>query len=63
MPYKVPVSVLVVIYTSSLDVLLLRNGGDTLGLSAAEHEIATGIFSDTAGFWRSQQKPFWVFFC
>jgi len=48
---------------SAAYVLLLRNGGDTLGLSAAEHEIATGIFSDTAGFWRSQQKPFWVFFC
>lgn len=44
-------------------VLLLRNGGDTLGLSVAEHEIATEIFAGTVSFWKSQGKPFWVLFC
>ena len=44
-------------------VLLLRNGGDTLGLAAADHEIAMEIFVDTVGFWKSQDKPFWVLFC
>jgi hypothetical protein len=44
-------------------VLLLRNGGETLGLSAADHDIVTGIFVDTANFWKSQGRPFWVFSC
>lgn len=44
-------------------VLLLRNGGGTLGLSAADHGIATEIFAGTVSFWKSQGKPFWVFFC
>lgn len=44
-------------------VLLLRNGGETLGLSAVEHGIATEIFTDTVSFWKSKNKPFWVFFC
>ncbi len=43
-------------------VLLLRNGGDTLGLSDAEHHIVMEIFSSTTAFWKSQGKPFWVFF-
>lgn len=43
-------------------VLLLLNSGETLGLSSAEHEIAAGIFSDTVSYWKSQGKPFWVFF-
>lgn len=43
--------------------LLLHNGGETLGLSAAEQGIATEIFADTVNFWKSQGKPFWVFFC
>jgi hypothetical protein len=47
---------------SAAYVLLLRNGGDTLGLSDTEHEIVTGIFADTVSFWKSQNKPFWVFF-
>jgi len=42
-------------------VLLLRNGGDTLGLSAVEHPIVMEIFSSTTAFWKSQEKPFWVF--
>ena len=44
-------------------VLLLRGGGDTLGLSAADHKIVMEIFSGTVDFWKSQDKPFWVFFC
>ena len=44
-------------------VLLLRGGSDTLGLSAADHKIVMEIFSGTVDFWKSQDKPFWVFFC
>jgi len=44
-------------------VLLLRNGGETLGLSTADHGIASEIFADSVSFWKSQGKPFWVFFC
>jgi hypothetical protein len=44
-------------------VVLLRNGGEHLGLGAEEHATALAIFADAAAFWRSQRKPFWVFFC
>ena len=44
-------------------VLLLRNGGETLGLTTADHGIATEIFADTVSFWKSQGKPFWVLYC
>ena len=44
-------------------VLLLHDGGDTLGLSAADHKIVMEIFSGTVDFWKSQGKPFWIFFC
>ena len=44
-------------------VLLLHDGGDTLGLSAADHKIVMEIFADTVDFWKSQDKPFWIFFC
>ena len=44
-------------------VLLLYNGRETLGLSTEEHATATEIFAGTAGFWKAQNKPFWVFFC
>lgn len=43
-------------------VLLLLNGGDTLGLNAAEHEALMEIFNDTVNYWKSQGKPFWIFF-
>jgi Barstar (barnase inhibitor) len=43
-------------------VLLLRNGGDALGLGAAEHGIVMSIFADVARYWKSQGKPFWIFF-
>jgi Barstar (barnase inhibitor) len=44
-------------------VLLLRNGGETLGLDPEEHAIAMEIFGDAAAFWKAHGKPFWVFFC
>lgn len=44
-------------------VLLLRNGGETLGLSVADYGVASEIFADSVSFWKSQGKPFWVFFC
>jgi hypothetical protein len=44
-------------------VLLLRNGGEGLGLPATDHAIATEVLSDTVRFWKSQGKPFWVFRC
>ena len=43
-------------------VLLLRNGGETLGLSSADHEIALEIFTHTTAFWKYRGKPFWIFF-
>jgi hypothetical protein len=43
-------------------VLLLRNGGETLGLGDAEHETAADIFTHTTAFWKYRGKPFWVFF-
>lgn len=43
--------------------LLLRDGGDTIGLSASDNKIVMEIFSGTVAFWKSQGKPFWVFFC
>lgn len=44
-------------------VLLLRNGGDMLGLSAGEHATALEIFGAAVACWKSQGKSFWVFFC
>jgi RNAse (barnase) inhibitor barstar len=43
-------------------VLLLRNGGDTLGLTEMDHDILMGIFQETTEYWKTQGKPFWVFF-
>lgn len=44
-------------------VLVLRNGGDALNLSASDHEIAREILDSTVSFWKQHSKPFWVFFC
>lgn len=44
-------------------VLLLRDGGETLGLNAEDHAAATEILAGTVSFWKSQGKPFWVFYC
>jgi hypothetical protein len=43
-------------------VLLLCGGDAKLGLSDADHEIVMNIFTDTVSYWKSQGKPFWVFF-
>ena len=43
-------------------VLLLRNGGERLGLAEPEHAAVTDIFSETAAFWKTQGRPFWVFY-
>jgi len=43
-------------------VLLMRNSNGTLGLSADEREIMRNIFADTVVYWRSHNKPFWIFF-
>lgn len=48
---------------SSGYVLLLRDGGEMLGLSPEDHAAATEILSGTVNFWKSQGKPFWVFSC
>lgn len=44
-------------------VLVLRNGGDTLGLNAEEFETVSAILADTVSFWKSKNMPFWIFFC
>ncbi|HEU0282632.1 MAG TPA: barstar family protein [Gallionella sp.] len=44
-------------------VLVLRNGGDMLNLGASDHEIAAEILGDAVAYWKTQGKPFWVFFC
>ena len=44
-------------------VLLLHNDNGTLGMAAEDHNIAMEIFADTIAFWKSQDKPFWIFFC
>jgi hypothetical protein len=44
-------------------VLLLRNGGESIGLPAAELVIANEIFIATVNFWKSKRIPFWVFRC
>jgi len=44
-------------------VLLLRNGGESLGLPVTDHAIASQILTDTVVFWKSQGKPFWAFRC
>lgn len=43
-------------------VLVLCGGSEKLGLSDADHEALTEIFNDTVRYWKSQGKPFWVFF-
>ena len=44
-------------------VLVLRNGGDTLGLNAEEFETVSAILADSVSFWKSKNMPFWIFFC
>ena len=44
-------------------VLLLHNGGDMLGLSTEEQGTVEEILADVVDYWKTQGKPFWVFFC
>lgn len=48
-------------------VLLLHNSAVPQVLSALDHSesdfnVMTEIFSDTVEFWKTQNKPFWIFF-
>lgn len=43
-------------------VLLLRNAGESFGMSALEYEISMEIFKEAARYWQSQGKAFWVFY-
>lgn len=47
---------------SSGYVLVLCGGDAKLGLSDADYAIVMDIFNDTVSYWKSQGKPFWVFF-
>lgn len=42
-------------------VLLFHNSDGSLHLDAADHAAAMQIFADTAAYWKSKGKPFWVF--
>lgn len=42
-------------------VLLLTHAGDTLGLLETDAAAVMEIFADSAAWWASQGKPFWVF--
>lgn len=43
-------------------VLLLSQADERFGLNAADHEAVMRIFEDTVGYWRTKDRPFWVFF-
>lgn len=42
--------------------VLLLCGQGTWGLSEADYATVTGILDETVSHWKSQGKPFWVFF-
>ena len=42
--------------------VLLLCGGMKQRLNEADYEVVMQIFSETAIYWKSQGKPFWVFF-
>lgn len=42
--------------------LVLCSQDAKLGLSDADYDIVLNIFNDTVSYWKSQGKPFWVFF-
>lgn len=44
-------------------VLVLRNGGGTLGLETEDYVTVSEILACTVSFWKSGGTPFWVFFC
>jgi len=43
-------------------VLLLCGGGEKLGLTEVDYDLLMGVFNDSVSYWKSQGKPFWVFF-
>lgn len=43
-------------------VLLLCGGEAQIGLGDSDYAILNDIFNDTVSYWKSQGKPFWVFF-
>ncbi len=44
-------------------VLLLRDCPENFGLNAVDYATVLDIFNETVLLWRSEGKPFWVFFC
>ena len=44
-------------------VLLLCDGGETLGLTVADHQLLREILTATVAYWKSQGRAFWIFFC
>jgi hypothetical protein len=42
--------------------VLLLHGDERLGLSETDNVIVNNILDETVTHWRSQDKPFWVFF-
>lgn len=42
--------------------VLLLQGDERLGLNDADYAIVNDMFSEAASYWKSQGKPFWVFF-
>lgn len=43
--------------------LVLHNGLNTFNLLEHDHEIAKEILENTVKYWKTQNKPFWVFSC
>jgi Barstar (barnase inhibitor) len=43
--------------------LVLHNGLNTFNLLEHDHEIAKEILESTVSYWKTQNKPFWVFSC
>lgn len=44
-------------------VLVLRNGLNSFNLLENDHKIAKEILDSTVNYWKTQDKPFWVFSC
>ncbi len=43
-------------------VLLLQGADATLGLTQSDYDTAMNIFSETSKYWKSEGKPFWIFY-
>lgn len=44
-------------------VLLLVNCHENFNLLANDHDVAKEILESTVDYWKSQGKPFWIFYC